>query len=641
MGTGFGLVIFLIILLVLSEFYAFSTVRSGINNYRELANDAEIASELQQNLLMVRMNVKDYLLTNSDKDINEYNDYKNRLLNLLKRTDAEINAPERKDKINQIKDKFATYQSTFNKVEDIIKNRNKLVSDVYRPTAIKMSDALQSIIQFSYEDGDAEGAYLASETIQALLLGRIYFTSYVRTSSESDISRAYKELDAHFVEAIGTLENALYVPEQLDAIETIRSDHQAFLTTVKEVEQLIRERNELVLNTLDKIGPEIAGLSDKITQSVNSDRATLGDAIDAELTFDEYFASILALLALGVSVLAVIITSRAIVTPIKAASLVADDIAKGNLDVDVPDANDDETGLLTKALKNTVLQLNDMLVKIRRSSRLLTEHMQQLESVSHATQTRTEHQQVNADMVATATEEMTTTIATIADSTNRASDSANAAKEKAHSGSEAMHLNIESINKLNERVTSTAEKLKEVERDTQQIVGIVDVINGISEQTNLLALNAAIEAARAGEQGRGFAVVADEVRSLAAKTQGSTGEIRTIIEKLQSGTLNAVTEMQESCQQAEYCVDVANEAREALANITAEIENLNELNFQVATASDENATVAKQVSQQILEIKDNSAEVLDGVNSTHDINEQVAKESAMLSELVGQFKLRE
>jgi methyl-accepting chemotaxis protein len=198
---------------------------------------------------------------------------------------------------------------------------------------------------------------------------------------------------------------------------------------------------------------------------------------------------------------------------------------------------------------------------------------------------------------------------------------------------------VETIVGLAAEIESASEVIRNLEKDSNQIGSILDVIKGIAEQTNLLALNAAIEAARAGEQGRGFAVVADEVRTLASRTQESTEEIQSMIEKLQSGAKVAVSVMSDSRKYADDSVSHAKSAGEALEMITQSISTITEMNTQIATAAEEQSAVSEEINGNIVNINHAAEEAAEGANSTSTESERLAEMAKELQLLVHQFKI--
>ena len=240
--------------------------------------------------------------------------------------------------------------------------------------------------------------------------------------------------------------------------------------------------------------------------------------------------------------------------------------------------------------------------------------------------------------IATASQEMSSTVAEIARSANDASTAVQQAEQQAKSGDEVVSDTITTINTLSQTMKNATVATEQVQNQTEAIGSVLEVINGIAEQTNLLALNAAIEAARAGEQGRGFAVVADEVRTLAQRTSESTQEIKNTIIKLQSETGNAVSLIAGSMTDVQTCVVQAEKAGEALREITQSVGQITEMNLLIATATDEQKTVSLDIGQQASEantIADDAAEKAAGVASTSGELTEIAQH---LEQLVQEYK---
>ncbi len=637
--VGFGAVLLAVIVIVISIVVSFATIRDGIQEYAEYAADYATASELEENLLLMRLSMKDFLITNSDQDLQKFEQRRGDFDQTINRATREITKPERAAKIREIKALRDQYVSGFGQVKEIIGNRNSNLSQVFNPVTKETRELLSEIIKTAYEDGDPEASYIGDEAIQALLLGRLYFNKFIRTTDSADFNRASYELGERFQNALQRLDDSLQNQRRRQLLAQIQDNARQTFAIMNETRSLVERRNQIVLQQLDVIGPEIMSLSNDIAKSVGKDRMVLQGDIFTTLSNEQTLVIFLAIVAIGIGVVSTLLTTRYVVVPIVKAAKMADQLARGDLTVKQAVKSTDETGTLISALNNTAQQLNQDMAQISDTSGSLNHSVHKLTTISSETEASMRQQQQNADTVATSTEEMTTTIAEIAQSTVNASRAAEDAAQKAKGGEASMQQNIEGISLLDEKISQTAQRLKDLAQHASEIEGIVEVINGISDQTNLLALNAAIEAARAGEHGRGFAVVADEVRSLAAKTQGSTEEIYKLIASLQSGTSAAVGQMEQSCEQAQLCVEQANKAKVSFDGILSSISELESLNTQVATAAEQNSMVAQEVAKSILQVKDDADKTLESVNASSAINKDILQQTNVLDELVAHFKL--
>jgi len=264
---------------------------------------------------------------------------------------------------------------------------------------------------------------------------------------------------------------------------------------------------------------------------------------------------------------------------------------------------------LFTTVKSTAEDVNDNALKIKSNSSLINQGMESTNS--------------RIEQSATAVTEMASTVQEVSRSASHAAESASRADDSAHNGASLMDETIKTIGALADEVSNTSGVIAKLEDETKSIGTVLDVIRGIAEQTNLLALNAAIEAARAGEQGRGFAVVADEVRSLAQRTQESTAEIQQIIETVQGSAKDAVVAMEHGTEATKMCVDQANAAGKSLKEITSTVNDIHMMNTQIATASEEQTTVSEDISQNINGISSFTSEIHRSVGEFEDLSQSL------------------
>lgn len=308
-------------------------------------------------------------------------------------------------------------------------------------------------------------------------------------------------------------------------------------------------------------------------------------------------------LLLLIAVIAVLL-GNSIIKPVLVIQSNLDDIAAGEGDLTrrLPVTSKDELGALADSFNRFVEKIQGVVRQIAEVTRDLTEHSKEMAAQAQQTELVMDRQKLETDQVATAVQEMSAASHEISRS---AQSAATAAKETDEVGAAARNVvngGIASIHSLIEDVNVTSMSLDRLQHDAQSIVGVLDVIRSIAEQTNLLALNAAIEAARAGEAGRGFAVVADEVRALASRTQNSTQEIQGMINHLQSGTSAAVKAMVSSSEKGKISGGQANEAGDSLDAMAQLVSTINGMSAQIATAAEEQTAVAEEINQSMTSI---------------------------------------
>lgn len=360
---------------------------------------------------------------------------------------------------------------------------------------------------------------------------------------------------------------------------------------------------------------------------------------DADSSFAKTLLVGVALLALLLSVVVAWIISRQIVTPLQHALKNVDRIASGNLSQDVVVDRRDELGQLQRSLQQMTISLRQLIGGISGSVIQIASAAEELSSVTKHTSDGVNSQRVETDHVATAMNEMTSTVQEVARSTEEASEATAIADQQAREGDKVVGEAIEQIERLAMEVRASAEAVSHLKEQSDKIGGVLDVIKAVAQQTNLLALNAAIEAARAGEAGRGFAVVADEVRSLALRTQQSTEEIENLVAGVQSGTHAVSSGMETSLLLSEHSVEFTRRAGTSLENITRTVSTIQLMNQQIAAAAEQQSAVAEEINRSVINVRDISEQTASASDQTASSSIELARLGHELEELVARFKV--
>ena len=434
-------------------------------------------------------------------------------------------------------------------------------------------------------------------------------------------------------------ENLKNMQQMLSSVlEDIRQGHwpEDDLAAIKRLDDKLRtylDTRQQTQNTLDKTQAVI-----KLNESLSSLQREINDLYGAEEIRAKKSVDIVVMLLGGVTLFALVlgglialVIGRQIVNPLQQILHASERIANGDLTVELHSDRADELGQLLRAISSMTQRLRDVISQISGSSHQLAASASQLATITTHTQEGIDSQKSETDLVATAMNQMTATVQEVARNSEDAAGAAKKADREASNAFEVSQQAVLQIETLARDVGLSADSMTRLHQESARIGSVLDVIKTVAGQTNLLALNAAIEAARAGEAGRGFAVVADEVRSLAQRTQQSSEEIESLIDGLQRIAAESSGMMQSSVLQTQSTVTGVRNTGDALATITQQVSDIQQMSLMIATASEEQTAVAEEINRSVLNVRETA-------DHSAVASAQIAASSVELAHLGGELQ---
>mgnify|MGYP001454457579 CR=1 FL=1 len=497
------------------------------------------------------------------------------------------------------------------------------------------------------EDDALASIVVADKINVATLRLRLENRRLIFQTDPDEIAKTLKNIDSareNLKAQIQAYTHFVASDKEAQLFSAVSDNGQKFFAAIDQVTALVKRSalTEAQAYTNANISPVTALLADAVDGLVqmNIDEAgNAGDASEASYQSGLVFVICIILLAALATVVLAVLFTKSIVTPLRDMLRVNEIIAKGDLRGIITVTGNDEFSDLLRSTQVMQSNLRDTIKQIGDSSTQLASAAEEMNAVTEESSRGLLRQNNEIDQAATAVNQMTAAVDEVARNAASASDAAKLSDQSTRTGAARVTSTVSAIESLSQTIQSTSADVERLAVQSKDISKVLEVIRTIAEQTNLLALNAAIEAARAGEQGRGFAVVADEVRALAHRTQTSTQEIEQMIGGILKGTQQATKAMSESCGQAEGTLSIAHEAGVALTQIAKAINEINEMNLMIATASEQQAQVARSVDGNLMSIRDLSIQSATGANQTAAASSELSRLAVNMSKLVARFSL--
>lgn len=627
LALGFGLVLGLTCLMAISNWFSLDKLIDRSN----WMSDITRLNTAFTNLRVTRLQ---YMLTDGDEvaaqkvqdSINAFQDLEKQLISTFKSPENLKLLKEQQDIISRYEAALVVMRKAYvdSATARAVMDRNALVAQD------AIANLLTRALQVPEGDESRFAMYQAvSEMREQFLLSRYQVRAYIAAPNPATEKAAREQLSTT-VASLGKL-NVWFAVSAADTLRTLTQtmdQYQAALQVYADTDNAIIA----VRKDMTDYGTAVLSRSDELYK-IQLERRDIESAQANRLQL------ITTLLVLLFGIAAAVIITRQITRPLRETLDVVERIASGDLSHDLRVTRRDELGVLQQGIARMGTTLRDLIGGIRDGVTQIASAAEELSAVTEQTSAGVNSQKIETDQVATAMHEMTATVQEVARNAEQASQAAAGADAEAREGDNVVNQAIDQIERLAVEVGRSTEAMAVLQQESDKIGSVMDVIKAVAEQTNLLALNAAIEAARAGEAGRGFAVVADEVRGLAQRTQKSTEEIQTLVAALQSGTQHVASVMNNSRVLTDSSVTLTRQAGTSLQGITRTVSNIQSMNQQIAAAAEQQSAVAEEISRSIVNVRDVSEQTAAASDETAKSSVELARLGNQLQEMVSHFKV--
>ena len=615
--------LFLICIAALAGILTIVLIKYNADSTTEKLNEVRLhVEELKSDMLMLRRHEKDFLARSQEKYIEKFDaNFESLLENMhhIESISKQINFDHEKE-FKNLEAIFESYHSSFKKI-----------ANLKREIGLTPKTGLYGSLRNS--------VHAAEENIKELREWELIADVLMLRRREKDFMlRLDPKYIDKFEQDLQTFTTALNDKAIPDDKKVLVSKHMH--AYAEDFRALTSKMTKLGLNSQSGLLGKLRSTIHQSEEQLSLQTTILKKFLESSKSKNNLMFNAYAGLASFIMLILVTLIYQSVNNPIQALKTIMRRI-NNERDLTIRSAieGEHEIAELSVYFDDMLSSFQQVLDKIHKAAGQTSSSSNSLTNISNDSAKSLDHQQELIELIATAMIEMAASVTEVTSNITNTSEHANEAYQETVAGKDKVKQVVSYIVSLEETTLNTKNVLDELNQDCNNVIKFMSVIRGIAEQTNLLALNAAIEAARAGEQGRGFAVVADEVRMLAGKTQESTEEIDLIVQRLQSNAENAVAVMEASHSQVQETVSQAHTAEQSLNTVTEKVNEINSMSTQIAAAAEEQSVVAEDMSQKIVEIKDHAEINTENSKKTLSASEEQARLSIELEQLVSQFKV--
>jgi methyl-accepting chemotaxis protein len=637
LGLGFGAVMALMAVAALFAILSLKASEKGFVAYGQMSDTTQMANTINIEMLEAKVAFQTFLETHTEDDLTQFQSSLSSLKMALSALEPGID-PEQRPVLTEVQSKLLGYETIAEMLRTQLHETDALIQDKLSVRGEEMSLSMADIIERASDDDDTMVMFSAAQVQQALMATRLYVSQYLNSWDTQDYRRAMQSFENDVDELSDELDSDISTADIRVKFSNFKSESESYIEHLQSLHSQLEALKEGKLG-MQVMEEDVISRISALEASVVDSQTALSARLQEEAQREVMLVGLITLCAIVMGAVFSFYMSRLISRPLKDAVHIANDLAAGNLAIEVRSKGRDEIAELLTALGNTAQSLRTMIGQISKASDQMSDASTRMAGATQRAQQGSQQQVEETDRMVDAIGDLKITVDRVTDNAAQASSAAHEAEQESTQGQRIVEQTQQSIRQLSTSVSHTQSRIQDLELQSNNIGGIVDVIRDIAEQTNLLALNAAIEAARAGDQGRGFAVVADEVRVLAKRTQESTEEIRRLIEGLQTGTKSAVMSMDEGRSITEQTVEYSENAHQALLAIMQAVKTINRLNQEISHATQEQSGVTQQVQGSVNQVRSVGQESASHANQTASAAEEIQHIAGQLHTMVARFRV--